>query len=168
MFLAGDEFLNTQFGNNNAYCQDNEISWLDWELLKKNEAHFAYTKHVIKIRKEHDVVRKRTGNCSLGFPEVQVAEPDEQTKVLRVIYAGRNHEDTDDDVVLLAVNVFWEPQEFLLPQIPSYMRWQVIADSFGSYLPEGIPGQIPVEPGGGKVYIGPRSVLVLTISNRNR
>ncbi len=167
MFLAGDEFLNTQFGNNNAYCQDNEISWLDWELLKKNEAHFAYTKHVIKIRKEHDVVRKRTGNCSLGFPEVQVAEPDEQTKVLRVIYAGRNHEDTDDDVVLLAVNVFWEPQEFLLPQIPSYMRWQVIADSFGSYLPEGIPGQIPVEPGGGKVYIGPRSVLVLTISNRN-
>ena len=104
----------------------------------------------------------------MGFPEVQVAEPDEQTKVLRVIYAGRNHEDTDDDVVLLAVNVFWEPQEFLLPQIPSYMRWQVIADSFGSYLPEGIPGQIPVEPGGGKVYIGPRSVLVLTISNRNR
>ncbi len=106
MFLAGDEFLNTQYGNNNAYCQDNEISWLDWGGLEKNREHFEYTKHVIKIRKEHDVIRKYSRRCSLGFPELQVAEPDEETKVLRVIYAGRNHEDTDDDIVCLAVNVF--------------------------------------------------------------
>ncbi len=82
MFLAGDEFLNTQYGNNNAYCQDNEISWLDWGGLEKNREHFEYTKHVIKIRKEHDVIRKYSRRCSLGFPELQVAEPEDRKSVV--------------------------------------------------------------------------------------
>ncbi len=168
MFLAGDEFLNTQYGNNNAYCQDNEISWLDWGGLEKNREHFEYTKHVIKIRKEHDVIRKYSRRCSLGFPELQVAEPDEETKVLRVIYAGRNHEDTDDDIVCLAVNVFWEWQEFSLPGLPSYMRWQVEADTFGNYLPEGIPKGRSTEPVDQKVFMAPRSALVLTVCSRYR
>ena len=73
MFLAGDEFLNSQSGNNNAYCQDNEISWLNWDDLKKNREHFEYVKNVIRIRKEHDVIRRFSGNCSLGLPEVHVA-----------------------------------------------------------------------------------------------
>lgn len=168
MFLAGDEFLNSQFGNNNAYCQDNEISWLNWEDLRKNRDHFEYTKNVIRIRKEHDVVRRFARNCSLGFPEIQIMGPDENTKVLRVIYAGRNHEDTDDDVVCLAVNVFWEPQEFSLPGLAAHMRWQVEADSFESYLPGGIPGAVPVEPAENRVRIEPRSVLVLTSYHRFR
>ncbi|MCI8430586.1 MAG: glycogen debranching enzyme [Lachnospiraceae bacterium] len=166
MFLAGDEFLNTQFGNNNAYCQDNEISWLDWGLLEKNKDHFEFTKNVIRIRKEHDVVRKNSGRCSLGFPEVQIMEPDEGTKVLRVIYAGRNHEDTGDDIVCLAVNVFWEWQEFSLPGLPSYMQWQVEADTFGNYLPAGIPEGRLTEPVDHRVFMAPRSAMVLTVCSR--
>lgn len=168
MFLAGDEFLNTQFGNNNAYCQDNGISWLDWGLLEKNREHFKYMKHVIKIRREHDVVRKYSRNCSIGFPEIQVMEPDHETRVLRVIYAGRNHEDTADDIICLAVNVFWEWQEFSLPNLASYMRWQVEADTFGNYLPSGIPDGRSTEPVDNRVFLAPRSVLVLTACNRYR
>ena len=116
MFFAGDEFLNTQFGNNNAYCQDNEISWLDWAYPEKNRDHFTYTKHLIRLRKEHDVIRKFSGDCSLGLPEIQVREPDERTRVLCITYAGRPN--GRDDAVCLAVNVFWERQVCILPELP--------------------------------------------------
>jgi len=166
MFLAGDEFLNTQFGNNNSYCQDNEISWLDWSLLDKNREHFEFVKHMIKIRKEHDVIRKFSGTCSLGFPEMRVFEPDQETKVLRVLYAGRNRDNSGDDLVMLAVNVYWEEQTFWLPILHSYMKWQVDADTTGNYLPEGIPKEnetFTLEDS--VISLSPRSVLVLSAKN---
>ncbi len=162
MFLAGDEFLNTQFGNNNAYCQDNEISWLDWGRLTQNREHFEYVKHLIRLRKAHDVVRHFSGTCSLGFPEMQVFEPDEGTQVLRVLFAGRNHENTGDDLVMLAINVYWEEQSFGLPGLPSYLKWYVAADTSGEYLRNGIPGRAGGVPLPGKTAcLAPRSALVL-------
>lgn len=167
MFLAGDEFLNTQYGNNNAYCQDNEVSWLDWGFLEKNREHFNYTKNIIKIRKEHDVIRKFTGICSLGLPEIQILEPDERTKVLCVIYAGRDREDTRDDIVCVASNVFWEEQECFLPQLPDLLKWQIEADSSGWYLEKGIPGKEgPMLIDGCNIHIAPRSVLILTVCTK--
>jgi len=173
MFLAGDEFLNTQYGNNNAYCQDNEISWLNWDFLKKNQEHFEYVKHMIKLRRDHDVVRRTAGKCSFGFPEIQVFEPDGGTKVLRVIYAGRNRGDTADDVVCLAVNVFWEEQTCWLPDLPSGMRWALEADSSGWYLDGGIPKAASPGRADGRYFpegpcirMAPRSVLVLTGERR--
>ena len=65
MFLAGDEFFNTQFGNNNAYCQDNITSWLDWTLLEKNRDMFRFCQHMIRFRQEHRVLRT---NVSDGPP----------------------------------------------------------------------------------------------------
>lgn len=59
MFLAGDEFGNTQFGNNNSYCQDNEVSWLDWKSLEKNRELFEFFKFMIHFRKKHTVIRKK-------------------------------------------------------------------------------------------------------------
>ena len=162
MFLAGDEFLNTQFGNNNAYCQDNEISWLDWDDLKKNREHFEYVKHLIRIRQTHDVIRRFSGNCSMRYPEIQVMEPDSSTRVLRVMYAGRNSKNTGDDLVLLAVNVFWEPQEFYLPDLPHPMEWFLEADSAKTILPGGIPtdkGAVLIE--NCHVRMEPRSTMVL-------
>ncbi|MGP1613370.1 MAG: glycogen debranching protein, partial [Catonella sp.] len=98
MFLAGDEFLNTQYGNNNTYCQDSPISWLEWGFLEKNREHFRFTRHLIKFRNEHPVIRKYMGGCSLGFPDNWSLGPD-HTKVLRVIFAGRNKDNTADDIV---------------------------------------------------------------------
>lgn len=163
MFLAGDEFLNTQFGNNNAYCQDNEISWLDWNLLEKNRDHFEFVKYVIQLRKNHDVIRRFSGTCSLGFPEVQVFEPDEDTKILRVLYAGRNRENTGDDIVCLAINAYWEEQEFDLPSLPMYMKWQVEVDTSAVYLPDCIVKDKKAKQIDEKnVKMQARSVLVLT------
>ena len=66
MLLSGDEFANTQFGNNNAYCQDNEISWLDWGRLDDNREHFEFVKNLIAFRKVHPVLR----NTHFDFPVV--------------------------------------------------------------------------------------------------
>ena len=165
MFFSGDEFLNSQFGNNNAYCQDNEISWLDWKDLEKNKAHFEFCKYMAAFRKAHPVLRKFAGNSWCGFPEIQVMGADAETKVLRVIYAGRVEVDDrgngHDDIVCLAVNVFWEDQEFWLPNLQGGKVWYVAADTSGRYLPHYIPGQqgmnrLPEN----KVTVGARSVCI--------
>ncbi len=164
MFLAGDEFCNTQFGNNNAYCQDNEISWLDWNRLQKHEDVFQFFKYMIQFRKEHDIIRKFSGSCSLGFPEIQVMEPRDDCKVLRVIYAGRNRENTGDDIICLAVNVFWEEQEFTLPVLGLGLNWYVMADTGMRYIENTIPkpGKEPLVLDG-RIQMIPRSVCVFKV-----
>ncbi len=166
MFLAGDEFLNTQYGNNNAYCQDNEISWLNWDFLQKNRPHFEYVKYLIQFRKEHDVIRKFSNLCSLGFREIEFFEPNEKTKVLCVMYAGRNKADDADDIVLAAFNVFWEEQECFLPALPYYLKWKIDADTAGRYLENSIPnpGEAPLLLDASRVCMAPRSVLVFSAS----
>jgi glycogen operon protein len=159
MFPAGDEFLNTQFGNNNAYCHDNEISWLNWEFIKKNQSHFDYVRHMIAVRKEHDVIRKFSGYCSLGFPEIQILEPNEQTKVLTVVYAGRHKNSSEDDIVCLAMNVFWEKQECYLPDLPHIFKWRIEADTSGRYLKDYIPEK-EILLNDCRIQIEPRSVIV--------
>ncbi len=165
MFYAGDEFLNTQFGNNNAYCQDNEISWLNWEDLKKNKVHFGFCKYMTAFRKAHPVLRKFAGNSWCGWPEIQVMGADATSKVLRVIYAGRVEVDDrgngHDDIVCLAVNVFWEDQEIWLPSLQGGKVWYVAVDTSGKYLHDYIPGQqgmsrLPEN----RVIIGARSVCI--------
>ncbi|MDO4260534.1 MAG: glycogen debranching protein GlgX [Eubacteriales bacterium] len=161
MFLAGDEFLNSQRGNNNAYCQDNEISWLDWGDLERNREHFAYVKYLIRFRKEHAVIRSFSGRCSFGLPEILV--PDTGSHVLMVIYAGRTPDDTADDVVCLALNVFWEEQSVSLPALPEGMAWRVAADTSGRYLERGIPdGDAPAVNDPARIVMAPRSALALT------
>ena len=95
MVVAGDEFKNTQCGNNNAYCQDNEISWLDWDLLKANQDIFTFFQKMITFRKKHPVVRKEIGTSSLGFPSVRLHgvtpwEPDvsHASRMLGVLLTG--------------------------------------------------------------------------------
>lgn len=164
MFLAGDEFGNTQFGNNNAYCQDNEISWLDWRRLRTHRDVFAFFQYMIRFRKEHDIIRRFSGSCSLGLPEIQVMKPCDACKVLRVIYAGRNRENTGDDIICLAVNVFWEEQEFTLPVMRPGLNWYVTADTGMRYLKDGIPkpGKEPLLSEG-RLRMMPRSVCVLQL-----
>ena len=162
MFFAGDEFLNTQYGNNNAYCQDNEISWLNWDDIEKNKAHFEFCKYMTAFRKKHSVLRKFTGNSENGFPEIQVMGVDGYTKVLRVIFAGRNESNTADDIVCLAINTFWEEQEFTPPYLGEGKSWYVAADTSGRYLSSFIPaGKEPEKLAGNTVRMGERSVCIL-------
>lgn len=164
MFFAGDEFLNTQYGNNNAYCQDNEISWLNWNDKKKNKKHFEFCKYMIAFRKAHPVLRKFSGSSKNGFPEIQILGIDNNTKVLRVIFAGRNADNTADDIICLAVNAFWEGQECVLPFLRPGQSWHVAADTSGRYLPSYIPGkQGPEKLEGNTIRIPARSVCVLMV-----
>ncbi len=135
MFYAGDEFLNSQGGNNNAYCQDNEISWLNWADLEKNHEHFEYTKFMIRFRKAHKVI-SRSGHPSVaGFPDLMVIRPGQTTKVMGIVYAGRDAYDSSDDIVGCAFNVFWEPQMLWMPSLPDGMRWYMTADTSGTVIP---------------------------------
>lgn len=164
MFLAGDEFGNTQFGNNNPYCQDNIISWLDWNLLEKNKSLFEFFRYMIEFRKNHNPLRKQTKECSLGFPDLSAhgdkawtADYRDDSHFVGVLFAGRNG--MRDDVIYLAINTYWEEIEIELPELPRRERWKMVINTFeeNSIMKENCFV-------GNKINIGPRSVMIFTIS----
>ena len=88
------------------------------------------------FRKKHPILRKATGQSRIRFPEIMVEGADEQTKVLRVIYSGSKEKAREDDIVCLAMNMFWEEQEFCLPKLSAGMYWKIQVDTGRRYLPE--------------------------------
>lgn len=141
MFFAGDEFCNTQFGNNNAYCQDNIISWLDWSRLEEFKEIHDFVRHMIQFRKEHPILRKMTKPSSCQFPEISVhngtpfnASTDYKTKLIGIMYAGRNEEDTEDDIVFYCMNAYWEPLVMQLPVFPNGKHWHVDTNTNAEYF----------------------------------
>lgn len=141
MFFAGDEFCNTQFGNNNAYCQDNIISWLDWSRLEEFKEIHDFVRHMIQFRKEHPILRKMTKPSSCQFPEISVhngtpfnASTDYKTKLIGIMYAGRNEEDTEDDIVFYCMNAYWEPLVMQLPVLPNRKHWHVDTNTNAEYF----------------------------------
>lgn len=144
MFFAGDEFCNTQFGNNNAYCQDNIISWLDWSRLEEFKEIHDFVRHMIQFRKEHPILRKMTKPSSCQFPEISVhngtpfnASTDYKTKLIGIMYAGRNEEDTEDDIVFYCMNAYWEPLVMQLPVLPNGKHWHVDTNTNAEYFDGG-------------------------------
>ncbi|BFL42385.1 glycogen debranching protein GlgX [Agathobacter rectalis] len=141
MFFAGDEFCNTQFGNNNAYCQDNIISWLDWSRLEEFKEIHDFVRHMIQFRKEHPILRKMTKPSSCQLPEISVhngtpfnASTDYKTKLIGIMYAGRNEEDTEDDIVFYCMNAYWEPLVMQLPVLPNGKHWHVDTNTNAEYF----------------------------------
>lgn len=141
MFFAGDEFCNTQFGNNNAYCQDNIISWLDWSRLEEFKEIHDFVRHMIQFRKEHPILRKMTKPSSCQSPEISVhngtpfnASTDYKTKLIGIMYAGRNEEDTEDDIVFYCMNAYWEPLVMQLPVLPNGKHWHVDTNTNAEYF----------------------------------
>ena len=134
MFLAGDEFCNTQFGNNNAYCQDNLISWLNWDMRQKHADMHAYFRFLIHYRHAHPILRKDTAPCSADLPFISLhgtlpwnSDYDAQTRVIGVMYAGRKED--EDDIIYLGINAYWEKVEVRLPTLMEPLRWSVVCDT---------------------------------------
>ena len=159
MFLAGDEFGNTQHGNNNAYCQDNATSWLDWSLLEKNRGLFEFFRYMIRFRKAHRVLRANTNNGACGFPDVSFhgtapwkEEFGGHDHYVGVMFAGWERE-SGPQVVYVASNAYWCELEAELPQLPASMSWHLVVSTWqeeqGAYLQRG-----------NRFTIGPRSVLI--------
>ncbi len=136
MFLAGDEFCNTQFGNNNAYCQDNITSWLDWRLLEKNRDIFEFFKYMIRFRKSHRLLRTNVSNGVNGFPDVSFhgvipwcehfAGYD---RYIGVMFTGQE-KSSGPQFIYVASNAYWEEVEVLLPELPISMCWKVVVDTW--------------------------------------
>lgn len=167
MFLAGDEFCNTQFGNNNPYCQDNEISWLNWDLLNQNRDIFDFFKYMIRFRKKHPVIGSRLNTCSYGFPDISfhgltpfTSNYSYSDRYIGVMFAGRKRGEKDD-IVYVAVNTYWEELQITLPTLLHPLHWLAALDTFGNNLNTIIPASheecVPV---GTSFLIGPRSVVV--------
>ena len=138
MFLAGDEFGNSQFGNNNSYCQDNEISWLDWSLLEKNKELFEFFKYMIEFRKKHPAVRTWLPNAVCGMDPIH-AHPEngdlvdlpENARMFGISFAGYDRRYSRDDLVYIAINSYWEDVTITLPPIKGRGRWHLCVNTWG-------------------------------------
>lgn len=139
MFCAGDEFANTQYGNNDAYCHDSIITWLDWKRLKKYKDVHEYFCKLISFRKNHPVLRKDsfdTGNNSSGYPELswhgeKAWNIDTNGSFLNFgfmyVEPQADFGTEKDSFIYCAVNAHWEDHSFELPIIPEGMKWKIFA-----------------------------------------
>ena len=144
MLLSGDEFANTQWGNNNAYCQDNEISWLDWTYLEKNRSLFDFLCKLIAFRKAHPVLKtdrydfdvNGTGYPELSFHGTNAWDIDEYSPGLCFAYMyAEDHVKygtKKDCYIYVAVNAHWEEHTYELPVIPDGLSWKTRADTSGA------------------------------------
>lgn len=165
MFFAGDEFGNSQSGNNNAYCQDSPLSWLDWSLTEKNKDLLDFATFMIHFRKAHPVIWKNTGSCSLGFPAISLhgLKPWVRTfaweeKMAGVLFAGRSADGKTDDIVYIAINAYWMAQTVDLPLLLGHAVWHQVVHTAEtpSFVPE---DQAPALSN--TLTLAPRSAVVL-------
>ncbi len=166
MFFMGDEFGNSQGGNNNAYCQDNYIAWLNWKDLESNRDLFDFFRNLISFRWEHNCIRKNCGNDALGLPgmsvhDTQVWNSDfcDYSHYVGVCFAGYQDKKNREDpkAVFLAVNTYWEDLDATLPALPegSGYGWILAADTFLEK-----PFEAPHDQCFGSFRIGARSVRI--------
>ena len=143
MILAGDEIGNTQWGNNNAYCQDNEISWIDWGLLEANKELLNFFKKMIAFRRAHPVLRNRThfqnrdymgsGYADISWHGTKAWYADWSSNCLTLAFmlCGKHAKEgrVKDNSIFVAMNMHWEMHGFELPKLPAGTNWHVFANT---------------------------------------
>ena len=166
--LSGDEFMNTQKGNNNAYCQDNLISWLDWNQLSRQEELYTFVCRLIALRK---ACMKQTAKKSedtmgrSGIPQISYHGEDawqmpagRASRQLGVFY----HEESTEKDFYIAYNMHWLSHSFALPSLPKGMEWVCIAGTKEGVLDEkeAVPvkdKKVQLEERTIKVFVGRRA-----------
>lgn len=142
MILGGDEFLRTQGGNNNAYCQDNKISWVDWNLLRKNRDIFRFFKLLIEFRKSHPLLKAKNlnsyvkENIELKFLTPELLEDvhsfESRTVAMYIKDINKNIDRVKSDNfshLYLIMNFYWEDLEFKLPPLDCCANWRRFIDT---------------------------------------
>ncbi len=175
MLLMGDEMGRTQLGNNNAYCQDNETNWLNWSLLETENELWGFVQNCIAFRQVHTVLRNgdyiSSGpGTTGGFPAISwhgkrawEADWSHDSRSLAFMLCGRDpNAALVDDVLFVAMNMYWETLEYDLPTPPEGIRWCVFANT-AEHPPADIcrPGQEQPLSDQGKLHLGERSVVIL-------
>ena len=163
--LSGDEFANSQSGNNNVYCQDNELSWVNWNRKKNREELYQFVKDLISYRKAHKVLHREkeltgTDTSACGMPDVSYhgdnawVTPDYvASRQLGVLYSGKDVDDTD---IYIAYNMHWEEHDFALPSVKDNKEWHIVLNtaSGSSFTDEKCTDDK-------KVTASPRSIIIL-------
>lgn len=188
MILSGDEMCHTQEGNNNAYCQDNDISWINWTMNATNKEFLSFVKKLIKIRKEHPILHldsefRMMDYISCGYPDMsyhgtKAWYPDfsNYSRVLGVLIAGDypvavasksarryvKDKKVKDEYFYFAYNMHWEPHDFDLPKLPKDMEWNVLLDT----SLEGIQDGVYDKKLDNALTVNDRSIVVLISSKR--
>jgi glycogen operon protein len=152
MILAGDEFLRSQQGNNNAWCQDNEVSWVNWRLAEENADFLRFVREMIALRKRHPALRrrgffegkdpKRPQKADIIWHGVDPETPDFSERSLTLAYAlnGRETGREPDSDFYVACNASADPMLFRIPPSPTGRPWHGVVDtalrSPNDFLPE--------------------------------
>ena len=138
LIYSGDEFANSQEGNNNPYCQDNPVCWIKWNLTKQGEELFTYTKELIRFRKKNPILHGRMplrsmDYLSYGYPDISFhgrdawrPETGSNSRSLGILYCDRYGNPAGDetaDLLYIGINMYWEPYTFGLPQAPKEKEW---------------------------------------------
>ncbi len=176
MILMGDEVGRTQQGNNNTYCQDNELNWMDWTLLETNADIFRFFKQIIAFRRAHPVLRNRwhfsnrdyvgSGYADITWHGTKAWNADwsDSNRLMAFMLCGKHARGglVHDNYVYVAMNMHWDGHWCDLPGLPDGMQWHVSVNT-GAPTPEDIwePGSEPLLSEQHGLLIGPRSVVIL-------
>lgn len=166
LLFAGDEFGNSQNGNNNCYCQDNDTGWVDWRGLTKNSDIFEYVKELIKFRKKHSILHLDAGLSMLdrygkGYPDISYhgeeawkAQLENYNRHIGIMYCGIDN-NSDGDHIYIAYNMHWNSHRFALPSIANY-KWDMALST--------TENNVVADDGKNTEYIdiSPRSIAILT------
>lgn len=184
--FMGDEFGNSQKGNNNPYCQDNEITWLNWKDLERNRELFSFFRMLADLRKKVPVLHMKEESVmmdtlSCGYPDLsyhgQTAwrpQTEGYSRQLGVLFCGKYGQDasneltdTEDHLYYLAMNMHCEPHELALPRLPKEKCWKMLfttASDTSTVSAVGNPSVIPIDetenrfPASDTVKIPPRTM----------
>jgi len=168
MFVMGDEIRRTQNGNNNAYCQDNEISWMDWSLLERNEETYHFFRKIIEFRKTHPILHlprffsgdvNRRGLKDISWHGTRLNSPGWSDADARALAFTLGGFDGDPDMHVM-MNMYWDNLEFDIPVIPGTKWYKKIDTSEQSPCDVADQGSEKLYSGN-TLKISGRSIVVL-------
>ena len=183
MLLAGDECRRTQRGNNNAYCQDNEVSWFDWDLVKKNRELVRFLRALIRFRRSQPTLRRRTylsgqANGSSQRPDVKWYNPKGEsadwhnngmamTCLLSPPPPEENPDGAGRDLMIL-MNANTKPREFVFPSAAKSESWRLFINTDGEPPHDVFPSIAgPAPPKSGRLIVAPRTLVCYVAEKRD-
>jgi isoamylase len=176
MILMGDEMGRTQYGNNNTYCHDTEINWLNWELKDLHAGLYEFTRHMVAFRKQHPVLRNRyhftnqdykaTGYPDISFHGVTAWNCDwsSESRLFAFMLDGNYAKNgaATDDYLYVAMNAYWDALPVEPPGLPAGLAWHVSVNTDMAFNPGFHPiGSEPLLENQHQFIVGGRSVIIL-------
>ncbi len=174
LLMAGDEFGNSQKGNNNCYCQDNKTGWVNWSSLKRNEAYAQFVRQIIAFRKNHPILRssRPMQMCDYklkGYPDLSyhgesawVMSPGLYPHAIGILYFGAyalREDGTEDDFIYIGLNFHEGPQNLALPKLPHKRRWYLAINTADKDMPFSEPPQLLEKRH--QIEVPPQAILIL-------